>query len=167
MATSGSSNRQVSRFAAETVAAALTLCIGMAIVVGAREYGTGWTDAGPEAGAFPFYVGIVIVAASVGNAVQALKLRHAGAVFANGRQLVRIAAFAVPMALFVAACVFLGFYVATVLYLSLVMRFQGRYGWGRSALVAVGTSAFFFVVLELWFRVALLKGPLEAALGIH
>lgn len=159
--------RHVSRFAAELVAAALTFGLGVAIVVGAREYGTGWTDAGPEAGAFPFYVGIVIAAASLGNALQALKLRHAGAEFASGAQLARIAAFAVPMALFVAACVFVGFYVATVLYLGLVMRFQGHYGWGRSALVAVGTSAFFFVVLELWFKVPLLKGPLEAALRIH
>lgn len=159
--------RTVSRFAAELVAASLTFVIGTAIVVGAREYGTGWTDAGPEAGAFPFYVGIVVVAASIGNALQAWRRRHDRAIFANAQQIGRIAAFAVPMALFVAACVSLGFYVATVLYLGLVMRFQGHYGWWRSALMAIGTSAFFFVVLELWFKVALLKGPLEAALGIH
>src|SRR5512139_2779177 len=161
MAASG--GRHLSRFAAEILAATLTFCVGAAIVLGSREYGTGWTDAGPEAGAFPFYVGIVIAAASVGNALQALKLRHGAAAFANGQQLARIAAFAVPVALFVAACVFVGFYVATVLYLGLVMRFQGHYGWVRSALVAVGTSAFFFVVRELWLKVPLLKGPLEAA----
>jgi putative tricarboxylic transport membrane protein len=159
--------RHVSRYAAELAAAALTFCVGAAIVLGSREYGTGWTDAGPEAGAFPFYVGIVVVAASLGNALQAWRRRRERAVFASAQQIGRIAAFAVPMALFVAACVFLGFYVATVLYLGLVMRFQGHYGWWRSALVALGTSAFFFVVLELWFKVALLKGPLEAALGIH
>jgi len=159
--------RPLSRFAAEIFAAALTLCIGAAIVLGSREHGTGWTDAGPEAGAFPFYVGIVIIAASVGNAVQAWRRRHDGAAFAQARQIARIAAFALPMALFVVACVLAGFYVATLLYLGLVMRIQGGYGWLRSALVAVGTSAFFFVVLELWFRVPLLKGPVEAALGIH
>ncbi len=159
--------RNISRFAAELVAAALTFCVGAAIVLGAREYGTGWTDAGPEAGTFPFYVGIVIAAGSLGNALHALKLRRAGAVFADARQLARIAAFAVPMVLFVVACVLAGFYVATFLYLALVMRIQGKYGWGPSVLVAVGTSAFFFAVLELWFKVPLLKGPLEAALGIH
>jgi hypothetical protein len=159
--------RPIPRVAAELVAAALTLCIGAAIVLGSREYGTGWTDAGPEAGAFPFYVGIIVILASLGNAVQALRRRQDGAVFATGPQLGRIAAFAVPMALFVLACVLVGFYVATILYLALVMRLQGGYGWLRSALVAVGTSAFFFLVLELWFKVPLLKGPLEAALGIH
>ena len=164
---SASNARQVSRFAAEMVAAAATLCIGAGIVVGASEYGTGWADAGPEPGAFPFYVGIVIVAASLGNAVQALRQRRAAAAFADAKQLTRIAAFFVPMSIFVLACVFAGFYVSTVLYLLLVMRFHGKYGWLRSALVAVGTSAFFFAVLELWFKVPLLKGPLEAALGIH
>jgi hypothetical protein len=33
--------------------------------------------------------------------------------------------------------------------------------------VGIGTSAFFYLVLEVWFKVPLLKGPLEAALGLH
>ena len=69
--------------------------------------------------------------------------------------------------LFVAASVWLGFYVATVLYLAGVMRVQGRYRWWMALAVAVGSAAFFYVVLEAWFKVPLLKGPLEAALGIH
>ena len=44
------------------------------------------------------------------------------------------------------------------------MRFQGGYRWLSSIAVAIGTSAFFFLLLELWFKVPLLKGPLEAAL---
>jgi hypothetical protein len=47
------------------------------------------------------------------------------------------------------------------------MRFQGGYRWLSSIAVAIGTSAFFFLLLELWFKVPLLKGPLEAALRIH
>ena len=69
--------------------------------------------------------------------------------------------------LFVGASVWLGFYVATVLYLAGVMRLQGRYRWRTALAVAVGSAAFFYLVLEVWFKVPLLKGPLEAALGIH
>ena len=61
----------------------------------------------------------------------------------------------------------LGLYVATALYLGAVMYVQGGYRLVTSAAVAIATSAFFYVVLETWFRVPLLKGPLEAALGIH
>ena len=77
----------------------------------------------------------------------------------------RVALFFVPMILFVAGAVLLGLYVATALYLGTVMYVQGGYRLVTSAAVAIATSAFFYVVLELWFRVPLLKGPLEAALG--
>ena len=47
------------------------------------------------------------------------------------------------------------------------MRIQGRYRFAACLAVAIGTSAFFFIVLEVWFKVPLLKGPLEALVGLH
>jgi len=157
----------VTRFAAECVTALVTLALGAAIVIGSREYGTGWTVAGPQPGTFPFCVGLIVVAASAGNLVAAWRRRHAGALFIDATKARRIAAFGLPMLAFVALAVTLGFYVATALYLAAVMRFQGGYRWLSSITVAIGTSAFFFLLLELWFKVPLLKGPLEAALRIH
>lgn len=159
--------KHVTRFAAELAAGLFTLALGLAIAVGAAQYGVGWNDAGPEPGTFPFWVGALVIAASVGNLVQAARRRHAQAVFVDVRQARRIAAFGIPLVLFVATSVLLGFYVATVVYLCAVMRFQGGYRWPTSFAVSVGSAAFFFVVLEIWFKVPLLKGPLESALGIH
>jgi hypothetical protein len=156
----------VSRLAAETVTALVTLALGAAVVIGAREYGTSWTAAGPEAGTFPFWVGLLVVAGSAGNLVAAWRQRRPHGVFLDALQARRIAAFALPMLAFVALAVTLGFYVATALYLCGVMRYQGRYRWLVSIGVAVGTSLFFFVLLETWFKVPLLKGPLEAALRL-
>jgi hypothetical protein len=157
----------VTRFAAETVTALVTLALGAAIVVGAREYGTGWTAAGPQPGTFPFCVGLIVVAASAGNLIAAWRRRGAGAPFIDAIKARRIAAFGLPMLAFVALAVTLGFYVATAVYLAAVMRFQGGYRWLPSLAVAILTSAFFFLLLELWFKVPLLKGPLEAALRLH
>jgi len=157
----------VTRFAAETVTALCTLALGAAVVIGAREYGTGWTAGGPEPGTFPFYVGLLVIAGSAGNLLSAWRKRQPDAVFIDAAQARRIAAFGLPMLAFVALAVTLGFYVATALYLCAVMRFQGRYRWRFSIAVALGTSAFFFVLLELWFKVPLIKGPLEAALRLH
>jgi hypothetical protein len=157
----------VSRFAAETATALVTLALGAAIVVGAREYGTGWTPSGPQPGTFPFCVGMLVVAASVGNLVTAWGKRRAGAPFIDASQARRIAAVALPVLAVVALALSLGFYVATAIYLAAVMRFQGGYRWLVAIAVAVGTSAFFFLLLELWFKVPLLKGPLEAALRLH
>jgi hypothetical protein len=58
-------------------------------------------------------------------------------------------------------------YVAAALYLTLTMWLQGRYRLTLSALTGIGAAAFFYVVLEYLFQVALPKGPLEAALGLY
>jgi hypothetical protein len=157
----------VTRFAAEVVTAVVTLALGAAVIMGAREYGTGWNAGGPEPGAFPFYVGLIVVAASAGNLLVAWRKRNPRLVFVQADQLRRIAAFGVPLLGFVALSLTLGFYVATAVYLGGVMRVQGRYQWFACTAVAFGTAVFFYVVLELWFKVPLLKGPLEALLGLH
>ena len=160
-------NAHVTRFAAEAVTALVTLALGSAVVIGAREYGTGWNEGGPEPGTFPFYVGLLVVAASAGNLLLAWHKRRAGGIFVDAAQTRRIAAFGLPLLGFVALSVTLGFYVATILYLAGVMRIQGRYRFAACVAVAIGTSAFFFIVLEVWFKVPLLKGPLEALVGLH
>lgn len=157
----------VTRLAAEVFGALVTLSLAVAIALGARVDGIGWTSGGPEAGAFPFYVGVIVAAASLGNLVAAFRRRDRAAVFLDAVKTRRIAAFGIPLLLFVGASVLLGFYVATILYLGGVMRVQGRYRWITSIAVAVGTAAFFYVVLEVWFKVPLLKGPLESLLHLH
>jgi hypothetical protein len=159
--------KHVTKFAAELATGLFTLALGLAIAVGAAQYGVGWNEAGPEPGTFPFWVGALVAAASVGNVVQATRRRHAQGTFLDAQQARRIAAFGIPLILFVAASITLGFYVATVVYLCAVMHFQGGYRWITSVAVSVGSAVFFFVMLEIWFKVPLLKGPLESALGIH
>lgn len=157
----------MTRFAAELVTALVTLGLGAAVVIGSLEYGIGWTEGGPHPGAFPFYVGVLVAAASLGNALLAVRRRRPSVRFVAPEQARRIAAFGLPLLGFVVVSLLLGFYVATAVYLAGVMRIQGRYRIVPCIAVGVGTAAFFFVVLEVWFKVPLLKGPLEAALRIH
>jgi len=165
--TSAGNARHVTRLAAEVFGALLTLALSVAIALGARGDGIGWTAGGPEAGTFPFYVGVIVGVASLGNLVVAFRRADRATIFLDAVKAQRIAAFGIPLLLFVGASVLLGFYVATILYLTGVMRVQGRYRWITSIAVAFGCAAFFFVVLEVWFKVPLLKGPLESMLGIH
>jgi hypothetical protein len=46
------------------------------------------------------------------------------------------------------------------------MRRLGNYPWLATALVAVGVSAAFFLLFEVWFTLPLPKGPLEAWLKL-
>ncbi|MBQ0822008.1 tripartite tricarboxylate transporter TctB family protein [Microvirga sp. HBU67558] len=158
----------ISRFSAEIGTATLTAGLGLAAVVGALEFGIGWGDAGPEPGAFPFYIGLLVVAASIGNLVHATVGRHGlQSVFLHKEEAKRVASFFVPMLAFVVVARLLGLYVATALYLAFVMRVQGKYRLAVSIASGIAAAVIFYFVLEVAFQVPLMKGPLEAALGLY
>lgn len=158
----------VSRFAMEIATAGFVLTIGAVVCFGAREFGIGWGDAGPQPGYFPFYVGLIIVIASCGVLVQAiLQHRDRREPFLTYEQGARILAFFGPMLGFVVLSVLLGMYVALTIYLCGVMVVQGGYRLPKAAAISVTTALISYVVFEVWFLVPLLKGPLEAWLNIH
>jgi hypothetical protein len=163
----------MTRFSAEVATAIGTAALGLTAVIGAWEFGIGWGAAGPEPGAFPFYIGLLIIIGSAGTLAQTIRHRHGlpgqglQAIFLDKAQAARVASFFVPMALFVIVALLLGLYVAAALYLTLVMWLQGGYRPAISALTGIAASVFFYVVLEHAFQVPLLKGPLESALGLY
>ena len=159
----------ISRFGAELATAVGTAVVGAVVIGGAVEYGIGWDSAGPEPGAFPFYIGIMIVLASIGTFVQTLAKRGAFAdrPFLDRARLARIATFFTLIAGFVLLSVMLGLYVASVIYVTAAMWWQGAYRPWTGAACGVSAALFFYFVLEKGFQVPLLKGPLEAALGIY
>lgn len=157
----------ITRYGAELLTAAVTAAMGSAILYGATEYGIGWAKSGPEPGFFPFYIGLIVTIASLGTMVQVTLRRHRfGEVVLDRRQLRIVLGFALPMVAFVIVAKLVGLYVATALYLFLSMRLQGGYRTLLSLAVALGMPVFLYVVLEKGFQVYLLKGPLEAALGL-
>jgi hypothetical protein len=158
----------LSRSAAEIGTAAVTTALGLTVMAGALEFGIGWGGSGPAPGAFPFFVGLLVTGASLGNlAYAAFGRGRPQGVFFEREQAKRLAGFFVPVALFVVVCLTLGIYVATALYLTLTMWLQGGYRLIVAAATGIAAAAFFFVMLEHLFQVPLLKGPLEAAIGLY
>jgi hypothetical protein len=158
----------ISRFQAEIATSLMTAGLGLTAVAGALEFGVGWGNAGPEPGAFPFYIGLLIIAASIGTLFQATAGRQAlRSVFLDKEQAKRVAAFFGPILVFVPVALLLGLYVATALYLTFVMCVQGGYRLIVSAASGLAAAVIFYLVLEVAFQVPLLKGPVEAALGLY
>lgn len=161
----------INRFWAEIATALATLVFGLVIVKGALEFGIGWDSSGPQPGAFPFYIGALVALASCGTIVQTLGRKVAGSAalsedFLDGERAKRVASFLLPMVVFVVLSVTLGMYLATILYLVFTMRFQGHYGWFQTLVTAFATAAFFYFSLEKFFQIGLLKGPVEAFIGL-
>jgi hypothetical protein len=163
-----SSGTLVTRLTMEIAVACLAAMAGAIVCYGSLEIGTGWGDAGPQPGYFPFYIGLFIVLASGGALIQAvIEHRDRKEVFLTFEQGHRIMTFFLPMFAFVALSMVLGLYVSLAIYLFGVMTIQGKYSIAKALAVCLGTIVIFYVVFEKWFQVPLLKGPLEALLNIH
>lgn len=159
------------RWLADLIFSAMLAGVGGVTVFGAREFGAGWSSSGPEPGAFPYYMGIVIIAASLVNAGQAVtagRRRDAasGATFVTGEQLRRIAGFVLPILAFVIVSQSLGLYVGMALYLFGTLAFQNAYPFWKAGAIALAAPLFTYLLIERAFKVAVLKGPIESALGL-
>lgn len=158
----------LSNFTMEIATAIATAAIGGVVIYGAMEHSIGWGDAGPEPGYFPFWIGLIVVAASLAVLVQTVVQRVGAAeVFLTREQFGRVATFAVPVVLFVPVSLYLGLYVATAIYLLVTTTVQGKFPLVKAVPIAVIAPVVMFVVFERWFQTPLLKGPLEAALGLY
>ena len=154
----------------EIVVAALFLAFGTIVVWDSRRLGAEWASDGPQAGYFPFYIGVIILVSSVINLYSAIASGEEGRKpFVLWSQLRLILIVLVPSAVYVALIanpwVSLGIYVASAIYIAFFMRSLGKYPWPKIAAVSLGTMFVFFVMFEIWFKVPLPKGPLEAAFG--
>jgi hypothetical protein len=145
--------------------ALFVLALGAITMFGSLKIGIGWADEGPQSGFFPFWVGLVVVLASVVNFVRAMAVSPA-ALFAEWPQLVQVRKVIVPMAIYVAAVPLLGIYVSSALLVAGFMRWIGRYGWPLTLCIAIALPVLTYVTFEKWFLVPLPKGPLEDWLGL-
>ncbi|WP_027348975.1 tripartite tricarboxylate transporter TctB family protein [Halotalea alkalilenta] len=161
-------DKHVSRHSMEITTALLTGAIGVTVCIGAWQAGVGWEPSGPSSGYFPFYIGVLIVLASLVNLGRALIWkRHLDEVFLDGARARSVARFTLPLVGYAAVSVVLGLYVGTFLYMLFAMRLQGSYRWWVAASTGAAVSACFYLIFEIGFQVPLLKGPLEAWLGIY
>jgi hypothetical protein len=156
----------VSRLALELAFAVLTLAFGAVIIAGALEFSVGWSEIGPDAGYFPFRIGLLIVLASLVNLLRALlRPRTFADAFLTREQGGRLLRFALPVFALVGVALVLGIYVAAALYLLFTIGLVARHRLSVTLAVSLGAPLLLFVLFEIVFLTPLLKGPLEALFG--
>src|SRR5262249_59120582 len=107
--------------------------------------GVGGVAAGTGAGAFPFWPGTILVFAAVPIGVQAWR-RTTDRPFVTRSQLGPVLKVLWPATLMVVLITPLGLYVAAALYLGFYMRWVGRHGWLAVVLCAIGVPLVTFAV---------------------
>ena len=144
--------------------ALFVLALGAITMIGSLQVGIGWGAEGPKSGFFPFWVGLIIVLASVRNFWRALEIAPAR-LFAEWGQIAQVRKVVIPMVIYVALVPFLGIYVSSALLIAGFMRWLGRYGWLMTLVISIALPILIYFTFEDWFLVPLPKGPLEARLG--
>lgn len=146
--------------AAEIVVAVILLGLSGLVLYDSVRLGFRWVGDGPEAGYFPFYIGLFICIASLITLGQVLfgKARGEDRVFVEWEQLKLVMSVLVPAAVFVFGIQMIGIYVASAAYIAVFMVWLGKYNWIRSVLLGIAVSIVTFVMFEIWFKVPLFKG---------
>ena len=80
-------------------------------------------------------------------------------------QLRKVFAILIPAIIYVAAIYLLGIYLSSALFLFAFMIWQGKFSVWKAFPVSLLVPLAMFLMFELWFKVPLPKGPLEAWLG--
>ena len=163
----GTDRSAASTRAVEIGVAAIVLLFGLVVAIDSYRLGSTWGDDGPQPGYFPFYIGLLICVSSMAILARAVRnTALAEESFVSRGELKKILTVLVPTVVYVSLIAWLGFYVASTLYIAYFMWQLGKYPWIKIVPVAVGVNVAFFLIFEIWFQVPLPKGPLESYLGL-
>ena len=151
---------------AEVIVAAILVAGGGLVIFDSLRLGARWASDGPQAGYFPFYIGVLLCLCGIVNLFRALRDPYTRTFLTagQGRQVLLIL---VPLAAYIGLIEWLGIYIASTIYIAVFMVRLGKYKWLKTAAVSIGVSAAFFLMFEVWFKVPLIKGPVESALGFN
>jgi len=149
----------------EIAVGAILFVLGMILIVDANRLGTGWGDDGPKSGYFPFYIGLILCFSAAVSVFQAVRAKSAGDDFVEKGQAKLIMAVLIPTIIYTIVIALLGIYVASLLFITVFMVWQGKFSWLKSIFISAMVVIALWLMFEVWFKVPLPKGPLEAMFG--
>jgi hypothetical protein len=149
--------------------AVYVVLVALALLLGFDNWrsGAGWAKDGPQSGYLPFYLCVILAAASLYGLGKAIVTRELGAkTFVTRDQLRRVMQVFVPTFVFVALTQWLGIYVASLMLVAGFMRIIGRIAVWKSLVTSLVFALVMFVTFEVAFDVIMPKGPIEAFFGV-
>ena len=150
----------------ELAVAGLFIAVSILVMYDNWRLGAGWASDGPQAGYFPFYIGLIMfLASAVTFGTHLLASADGSSNFVERSQLKRVLQVLAPTILFVILIGFLGIYVSAAIFIAFFMYWLGKYPLYKIVPIALLVPLFLFLMFEVWFLVPLPKGPLETALG--
>jgi hypothetical protein len=163
---SAKSEYTVSYRSVDAAVALIFMAISCVVMWDSHHIGSSWASDGPQAGYFPFYIGLIMFIASLGTLVMAIITKTPNLnTFVEKGQLWSVLQVLVPTAVFVALIPYIGIYVAGAIFIAFFMVAIGKYNVLKAIPIALIVPIGLFLLFEIWFLIPLPKGPVETALG--
>ncbi|MDZ4842562.1 MAG: tripartite tricarboxylate transporter TctB family protein [Hyphomicrobium aestuarii] len=150
----------------EIVVCLILLGIGIVLAIENWRIGVSWGKEGPQSGYFPFRLSLILIAASGWGLCSTLwRSGSDDTAFVQKQAFARVLKVLLPTVLYVVAIYTVGLYVASALLILVFMTWIGGSKILISLVTSIGFSLAIFLLFEVYFKVLLPKGPLEAWLG--
>ena len=146
---------------ADIIVALGMMLVGIIAFADAIRLGFGWGISGPEAGFFPFYMGLGILICTIFIVVKAIKIYRkdgpGGPLIQEGG-LVQILWILIPAIGVFLLTELIGLHLATVFYLAFNIRVLGKMSWVKVVLLSVLVPLSMYIVFDKVFLIPLPEG---------
>ncbi len=146
---------------ADIIVALGLMVVGLLVLGDSVRVGFGWGKSGPEAGFFPFYMGLGVVISTffiLLKAIRVYKKQGAGKRLIPEGGLSQILWVLLLATGSILLTELLGLHLATVLYLAFYMGVVGKINWGKVALLSILVPLVVYVLFDKIFLIPLPEG---------
>ncbi len=146
---------------ADIIVALGLMVIGLLVIWDSVKLGFGWGISGPEAGFFPFYMGVGTVICTffiVLKAIKIYKKEGPGKPLVEEGGMTQILWVLVPAIGMVLLTELIGLHLATVLYLAFYMGWVGKMHWGKVAVLSIVVPLCIYILFDRVFLIPLPEG---------
>ena len=146
---------------ADIIVALGMMLVGIIALGDAIRLGFGWGISGPEAGFFPFYMGLGIFICTVFIVITAVKTYRKdgpGKPLIPEGGLTRILWILIPAIGVVLLTELIGLHLATVFYLAFNIRVLGKMNWAKVILLSILVPLSMYIVFDKIFLIPLPEG---------
>jgi putative tricarboxylic transport membrane protein len=144
----------------ELIVAAIFFIIACVVVGEAFRLGFRWGLSGPQAGFVPLGEALLLMISSVVIFISGLKDKSGKTFFIDKRGMTEAVKIFGTAVLLAVGIIYLGVYVATILYAALFSRWLGKHKWSTVVIFTVILTLAIFVGMEKGLKLSLPKSPL-------
>ena len=145
---------------AELIVAGVFILIACVVIGDTIRLGFGWTEYGPQAGFVPFGEAMLLLVSALVILVAGLREKTDKTFFIDRRGMTEAIKIFGTAVLLAVGIIYLGVYVATIVYAALFSRWLGKHKWSTVVLFTVILTLAIFIGMEKGLHLSLPKSPL-------